>query len=152
MTLSCCHVVRQMVEIDLLRRPRAQARVWPSFIVKSQVPAERSTRIAYAVIGPQVDLLVFHRAPQPLDEHVVSPGAAAIHADADRLVLQHPREGRAGELAALVGVEDLRFAVTRPAAAVPLPCTASRQNSASSVIDSRQASTRRLNQSSTAAR
>src|SRR3982750_193098 len=57
MALSCCHVVRQMVEIDLLRRPRAQARVWPSFIVKRQVPAERSTRIAYAVIGPQVDLL-----------------------------------------------------------------------------------------------
>src|SRR6478752_5003414 len=44
---------------------------------------------------------------------VVPPGATAIHADADRLVLQHPREGRAGELAALVGVEDLRFAVTR---------------------------------------
>src|SRR5215218_10943064 len=104
---------RLVVEIDLLRRPRAQARVRPSSIVESQVPAERSTRIAYAVIGPQVDLLVFHRAPQPLDEHVVTPGAAAIHANADRLVLQHLREGCAGELAALVGVEDLWLAMVR---------------------------------------
>jgi hypothetical protein len=28
-----------------------------------------------------MDLLVFHRPPQPLDEHVVPPGTAAIHAD-----------------------------------------------------------------------
>src|SRR3954453_2672016 len=102
-----------MVEIGLLRRPRAQARVWPSSIVKGEIPAERSARLAHAVIGPQIDLLVLHRAPEPLNKDVVPPGATAIHADADRLVLQHPREGRAGELAALVGVEDLRFAMAR---------------------------------------
>src|SRR4051794_25542322 len=136
-----------MVEIGPLRRPRAQARVWPPSIVKRQVPPERGACIAHAVIGPQVDLLVFHRAPQPLDEHVVPPGAAAIHADADRLVLQHPGEGCAGELAALVGVEKSGLPWRAMASR-----TASRQNSASRVIDNRHASTRRLNQSSTAAR
>ena len=47
----------------------------------------------------------------PLHEDVVPPGAAAIHADRNRPLLQHPRERRAGELAALVGIEDLRLAM-----------------------------------------
>ena len=36
---------------------------------------------------------------------------APVHADLDALCLQHIREFRAGELAALVGVEDLRCAI-----------------------------------------
>ena len=39
-------------------------------------------------MGPQIHLLVFHLAAQPLDKHVVPPGAAAIHADRDLLVQQ----------------------------------------------------------------
>ena len=85
----------------------------PPGVVEIQIPPERRTRLAYAVICPQIHLLVFHRAPQPLDKDVVPPGTAAIHADADRLVLQHLREGCAGELAALVGVEDLWLAMVR---------------------------------------
>src|SRR3712207_7234556 len=32
--------------------------------------------------GVQVDALVLQAAPQPLDEHVVQPAAAAVHGDA----------------------------------------------------------------------
>src|SRR5206468_1482165 len=67
---------------------------------------------ADAVVGPQIDLLVFDAAPQAFDEYVVAPGALAVHADCDAVVGEHAGEGRAGELAALIGVEDVRLAVT----------------------------------------
>src|SRR6185295_17935508 len=59
-----------------------------------------------ALVGVQVDLLVLDRPPQALDEHVVAPRALAVHADPDLLGCQHAREGRAGELRALIRVED----------------------------------------------
>ena len=50
--------------------------------------------------------------PQALDEDVVSPGAFPIHADLDLILEQQAGEGDAGELGALIGVEDLRLAIT----------------------------------------
>src|SRR3990172_9567110 len=59
----------------------------------------------------EVDVLVLHRPPQPLDEDVVVTAALPIHADAHACCFQHAREGLAGELRALVRVEDLWAAV-----------------------------------------
>ena len=59
-------------------------------------------------MGVEVDLLVFEAAPQPLDEDVVHVAALAIPGDGDRMALQGVGEIVAGELAALVGIEDLR--------------------------------------------
>ena len=56
----------------------------------------------------QIDFFVFDRLPQPLDKDVVAPCAFAVHADFDVVCLEHLDEGRAGKLAALVGVEDFR--------------------------------------------
>jgi hypothetical protein len=56
----------------------------------------------------QIHLFVFHRAPEPLDKHVVAPSRLAIHADRDLVLQQQPGEVTAGELAALIGVEYLR--------------------------------------------
>ncbi len=61
-----------------------------------------------AGVGLQVDLFVFHGAPQPLDEDVVSVPPFPVHADSDPVPLQDPGEGLARKLAPLVGVEDLR--------------------------------------------
>src|SRR5215210_2864116 len=60
----------------------------------------------------QVDTLVFQAAPQPLDEHVVHPTAFAVHRYPYLRIPQDLCELRRGELAALVGVENLRPAVT----------------------------------------
>ena len=54
-----------------------------------------------------IDAFVFEGAPQAFDEHIVHLAAATVHADADLGVLQHGGEGKAGELAALVGVKDV---------------------------------------------
>src|SRR5438552_8446069 len=84
----------------------------PSSVVKVEILADRMSRLADGFVGSQIDLLVFDAAPQPFDEHVVSPSALAVHADRDAVAGEDAGEGRPGELAALVGVEDLRLAVT----------------------------------------
>ena len=89
--------------------------MWTSAIIKIQVAADRSAGVADAFVGPQIYYLVFNAAPKPLDEHVVPPSALAVHADGDLVFNQHASERRAGELAALIGVEDLRLA-TAPTA------------------------------------
>src|SRR3954447_3700669 len=82
-------------------------------IVKVEIPTNRASRLTNGFVGSQIDFLVFDAFPQPLDEHVVSPGSFAIHADGDAVVGEDAGEGRTGELRALVGVEDVGPAVTR---------------------------------------
>ncbi len=53
---------------------------------------------------PQIQLDAF---PQVLDEDVVPPGPLAVHADPDVVRFEQAREFDAGELAILIGVEDL---------------------------------------------
>ena len=56
----------------------------------------------------QIDRLVFETAPQAFDEDVVHAEAAPIHRDRDLGALEHAGEVEAGELAALIGIEDFR--------------------------------------------
>ena len=142
---SCCHPMRQVVETGLLWRPCPQARMRAPAIVEIQIQAEQRARIAYAVMGPQIDLLVPYRTPEPLHKHVVPLGAAAIQVDRDRLILPQPSERHAAKLAALVGVGIIGLPWQASAS-----FTASRQNSVSSAVDSRHAKARRFNQSITA--
>src|SRR3974390_1176870 len=100
-----------MVEIGLIRGASAKARMRSLAVVEIQIPADRGAGLGDAVIGPQIDLLILYRSPEPLDEDVVAPGALAVHADLDAVVGQQTGEGGAGELAALIGVEDLGLAV-----------------------------------------
>jgi hypothetical protein len=80
-------------------------------IVEGQVPADRGSGLADCVVGPEVDLLVLDRPPEPLNEDVVASGAPSIHADGNAGLEQHAREVVAGELRALIDVEDLGPAV-----------------------------------------
>ena len=47
--------------------------MWAASIVKVQVAADRTARLANAVVGLQIHLLIFDGAPQPLDEDIVPP-------------------------------------------------------------------------------
>lgn len=60
----------------------------------------------------QMHRLVFERPPQPFDEDIVHAPAPAIHGDGDLGVLEGVRELEAGELAPLVGVEDVGLAIS----------------------------------------
>jgi len=55
----------------------------------------------------EVDVLVLHTPPEPLDEYVVHPPALPVHAHCDPHAFESSRPFRRRELAALVGVENL---------------------------------------------
>ena len=82
-------------------------------VVKDEVLADPGDQLGHALIPLQVDVLVFKRAPEPLDKNVVQAAPAAIHADADAGLIKPGGEIDTGELGALVGVEDLRPAVAQ---------------------------------------
>ena len=80
-------------------------------VIKAEPGADAGLGLGDAGVGVEVDLLVFEAAPQPLDENVVHIAALAIHADGDLVALQGAGEVVAGELAALVGIEDLGLCI-----------------------------------------
>jgi len=84
-----------------------------TLIEELKIASETRTDIRDRLVAVQVDLFVLDRAPEPLDEDVVAPAAFAVHADLDLSAAQHVQEFQARELAALIGVEDLRAAVPR---------------------------------------
>ena len=76
---------------------------------KIQVAADRTARLADAVVGLQIHLLIFDAAPQPLDEDIVPPSPFAVHADRNVVADEHSGEDLTRELRTLVGVEDIRL-------------------------------------------
>src|ERR1035441_1991528 len=80
-----------------------------------KVPAQSLLRLRVLLVVFQIHLLIFHAAPQPLDKNVVQAAAATVHADVHTVRFQSASESLAGELRALVRVENPRLA----AAAVP---------------------------------
>src|SRR5205823_7405677 len=116
-------------EVGLIRGHVVKTRMGPSSVIKVEIPADRMSRLADRFVGSQIDLLVFDAAPQPLDEHVVSPCTLAVHADGDAVAGEQAGEGRTGELRALISVEDVGLAVTDQS--IPV----STQKAASIVID-----------------
>ena len=106
-----CRAEGQRGEVSLIGCHAVKARMRASLIVEPQIAADRSARITDAFIGPQIYLFVFDGAPQTLDEHIVPPSAFAIHADRDALLSEHASEGQAGELRALIGIDDLGLTV-----------------------------------------
>ena len=114
-----CQTERQRREVGVIGCYAVKARVWTSAIIKVQVAADAG--VADAFVGPQIHVLIFNAAPQPLDEHVVPAKRSAVHADGDPVFDQHAGERRAGELAALIGVEDLRLAMAGESS--PRACT-----------------------------
>ena len=97
---------RRKIEVGLIRGAVVKARMRSSSVIKVKIPADRISCLGDSFVGSQIDLLVFDAAPQPLNEHVVPPGAFAIHADGNVVAGKQAGERRASELCALVGVED----------------------------------------------
>ena len=73
----------------------------PAAVVEGQVAADRAASFADRVVGSEVDLLLFDRAPEPFDEDAIPPSALSVHADGDASLEQHGGELLAGELRAL---------------------------------------------------
>ena len=92
----------------------------PLAVVEVQIPTERSACLANSVIGMQIDLLVLDRSPQPLDKDIITPRAATIHADRDRVLQQQAGERGAGELLGFNQSSQRSCALTVSACQMPL--------------------------------
>ncbi len=74
---------------------------------KFQVGRDSLAGLGHALIGFEIDLLILEAAPEPFDKDVVAEPPATVHADGNSVVTQHAGEVLVGELATLVGVEDI---------------------------------------------
>ncbi len=59
----------------------------------------------------QIHALMLEAAPEPFDKNIVQRSTPSIHANRNACALEHARERSAGELGALIAVEDLRLPV-----------------------------------------
>jgi hypothetical protein len=65
---------------------------------KRKISADASAGFGNRGVGVEVHLLVFHQAPEALNEHIVAPATLSIHADGDLLAVEDGGEGRTGKL------------------------------------------------------
>jgi len=108
---SGCQSFRLAVEVYLIRRLPIQAGMGSLLVEELDVTADAAPCCGDRFVSMQIDLFIFDGTPEAFDEDVVSPASLAIHADPDAFLLEPIRKRHTGELAALIGVEDLRFAV-----------------------------------------
>ncbi len=81
-------------------------------VIIGEPSAQAGTQFRSGLEGVQIDAFVLHRSREPFDEDIVHAASPSVHADLDFGCAQHTGEGIAGELAALIGVEDLGLAET----------------------------------------
>src|SRR5262249_19567788 len=100
----------RVAEVSLVRCAPAERLMRTAQII----PVEELGKAAFLfdAVGrwAQIDPLVLHGPPQALDKDVVMAAPAAIHADLDLVIQQHLAALGAGELRALIGIEDTRLA------------------------------------------
>ena len=75
-------------------------------IVEAEPGANAGLGLGNRRIGVEVDFLIYQASSQPLDENVVHVADLGVHADHDTVLLEGAGEVVAGELAALIGIED----------------------------------------------
>ena len=75
-------------------------------VVEIEVIINSPSSFRDTLIIPDVDLFILERAPQSFSKDVVHTPSPTVHADVDHLSFEHAREGGAGKLGALVGIED----------------------------------------------
>lgn len=79
----------------------------PFHVVKVKVSFQAPAGVGDRQVLVQVNLLVFDRPPEAFHEDVVMHPAPAIHADADALPFENVCKVGAGELNALIGIENI---------------------------------------------
>jgi hypothetical protein len=81
-------------------------------VVELEVGGKALSHLRYRAVCFEVDVLVRDASPEPLDKDVVHPATLSIHTDCNVLLVEKVRKDLRGKLAALVGVEDCRAAIS----------------------------------------
>ena len=69
---------------------------------------EAPVEFHHGFVSPDVDVVVFDRAPETFNHHVVQGPAFTVHADFYPMGFENPCEGFTGKLATLIRIENLR--------------------------------------------
>jgi len=77
-------------------------------VVEVKIPLQAFFGVPYAGVLIQIDLLVFNRTPEPLNEDVIEGPAASVHADADAMVFKSSDKCITHVLHTLIAIEYLR--------------------------------------------
>ena len=78
------------------------------FVVVPEEAVDPGAQLPRALVAAQVDVLVLDGAPEPLDEDVVHPASAPVHADSDLLLAQGTSEQGQSEAIGLASQENAR--------------------------------------------
>ena len=103
----------QALLVNLPRCAIAQTLMLALLVVKVEPGANAGLGFGHRRISMETDFLVFEATPQPLDKDVVHAAALAVDTDHDPMVFQSAGKVVTGELAALIGIEDLWPAIAR---------------------------------------
>jgi hypothetical protein len=103
--------LRQPHPVDFIGYLILNARVHPIPVVPVQVLCNLAARYTDTGVGELVEMLVFHRTPQSLDKHTVTPCATSIHGKLNPRVEHCAGEVNGCELTALIGINNLRHTV-----------------------------------------
>ena len=102
----CCGWL-PVARIHLRRGLVVEVLMWPPGVVALHPLPDACFEFPEPGVFLEVEILVFVALPEPLDEDIVHPAALSVHAHGDAQPLDPSGPLRRGELAALVGVEDL---------------------------------------------
>ena len=83
---------RERAEVGDVGGAVGQAEVGASAVLGCKVAGDARGRGGDRGVGMKVDLPELEGAPEPLDEEVVAPGASAVHAHLDAVVMYQPGE------------------------------------------------------------
>lgn len=95
--------------VDVSRRTVSQRLVWARDVVKREVLGHANYQLGHITITLEVDFLIIHDTPQPLDKDVVQRSTASVHADGYAFPFEHAGESRSHELRSVVAVEYVRL-------------------------------------------
>jgi hypothetical protein len=98
--------VHRLLE-DPARGPVIQGLMQSFAVIGIEVRGNAMRCLGHVLVRPQVYLFILEGAPEPFDEDVIAEATAPIHADGDAMRAKYAGEVVVGELAALIGVEDL---------------------------------------------
>src|SRR5574342_774267 len=87
---SCRRLEHLPTEIGGIGGEAPQTLMRSYAVIEVEVDPDRALRLGDRAVSVQVDFLVFEAAPQPLNEYVIPPAPASVHADADTAGFEHP--------------------------------------------------------------
>ena len=83
----------------------------PFGIIPVEIRSQSIMGIGHRRILHDVNVVIFDRSPESLDEDIVKDPSTTVHADPDLVLQQDLDERHRRELNPLVAVEDIRLAV-----------------------------------------